>query len=60
MSVLHPPRAYATVTGPTATYVAPDGHTEPVMTDGTEDIRHAVVRRPPHASRNQRGAHGRG
>lgn len=45
MSVLHPPRAYATVTGPTATYVAPDGHTEPVMTDGTEDIRHAVVRR---------------
>lgn len=45
MSVLHPPRAYATVTGPTATYVAPDGHTEPVTTDGAEDIRHAVVRR---------------
>lgn len=39
------PRAYATVTGPTATYTAPDGHTEPLTATGADDIRHAIVRR---------------
>ncbi|MDX2377701.1 AAA family ATPase [Microbacterium sp. LRZ72] len=45
MTTVQTPRAYATVTGPTATYIAPDGHTEPVTANGAEDIRHAVVRR---------------
>lgn len=46
-----PLRAFATVTGPTATYTAPDGHTEPVTPTGGEDIRHAVVARAAaHAS----------
>ena len=34
MSTVTHPRAYATVTGPTATFVTPDGHTEPVTADG--------------------------
>lgn len=45
MSTVTHPRAYATVTGPTATFITPDGHTEPVTATTGEDIRHAVVRR---------------
>src|SRR6478735_5372695 len=49
-TVTHP-RAYATVTGPTATFITPDGHTEPVTAMGDEDIRHAVVRRATDEAR---------
>ncbi|WP_439593806.1 ParA family protein [Microbacterium sp.] len=44
-------RAYATVTGPTATYIAPDGHSEPITVTGTEDIRLAIVRRAADEAR---------
>lgn len=44
-------RAYATVTGPAATYTAPDGHREPITTTGDEDIRLAVVRRATDEAR---------
>ena len=44
-------RAYATVTGPTATFVAPDGHTEPIHAAGHDDIRVAVVRRAADEAR---------
>ncbi|MGX1702771.1 ParA family protein [Microbacterium sp. NPDC055357] len=44
-------RAYATVTGPAATYTGPDGHTEPITTTADEDIRHAVVRRAADEAR---------
>jgi MinD-like ATPase involved in chromosome partitioning or flagellar assembly len=45
------PRTYATVTGPTATFVTLDGHAEPVTATGGEDIRHAVVRRATDEAR---------
>lgn len=44
-------RAYATVTGPAATYTAPDGHCEPITTADGEDIRRAVVRRAADEAR---------
>ncbi len=44
-------RAYATVTGPTATYTGTDGHREPIEPAGAEDIRHAVVRRATDEAR---------
>ncbi|MCR2811304.1 MULTISPECIES: ParA family protein [unclassified Microbacterium] len=51
MSIATHPRVYATVTGPTATFVAPDGRHEPVIPDGNEDIRQAVVRRATDEAR---------
>ena len=39
------PRAYATVTGPTATFTTPDGHTEPLIVGADEDIRQLIVAR---------------
>jgi len=45
-------RAYATVTGPTAVFVATDGHTEPVHPDEAEDIRHAIIRRATAEARH--------
>lgn len=39
------PRAFATVTGPTATYVTVTGDTEPIVVAAGEDIRAAIVRR---------------
>ncbi|MCR2764998.1 AAA family ATPase [Microbacterium sp. zg.B48] len=51
MSIATHPRVYATVTGPTATFVAPDGRHEPVVPDGNEDIRQAVVRRATDEAR---------
>jgi MinD-like ATPase involved in chromosome partitioning or flagellar assembly len=47
----HHPRAYATVTGPTATFVAPGGRREPVTATGDEDIRQAVLRRATDEAR---------
>lgn len=51
MSTAIHPRAFATVTGPTATFVSPDGRTEPIVATGEEDIRHAIVRRATHEAR---------
>ena len=51
MSIATHPRAFATVTGPTATFVSLDGHSEPIHATGTEDIRHAIVRRATHEAR---------
>lgn len=45
MTTISNGRAYATVTGPTATFTSPDGRTEPLTADGDEDIRHTVLRR---------------
>ncbi len=45
-------RIYATVTGPVAIFTDRTGHTEPVTTTGTEDIRHAVVRRATTEARD--------
>lgn len=46
------PRAYATVTGPHATFVGPNGQPEPISATGDEDIRRVVVRRATdHARR---------
>lgn len=39
------PRAFATVTGPTATYTTVTGDTEPILAAAGEDIRAAIVRR---------------
>src|SRR3546814_1546765 len=47
----HHPRAYATVTGPTATFVSPGGRREPVTATGDEDIRQAVLRRATDEAR---------
>ncbi|GAA1661264.1 ParA family protein [Microbacterium lacus] len=44
MTTLTHPRAFATVTGPTATFTTPDGRTEPVTAHSGEDIRTAIVR----------------
>ncbi|WP_374976661.1 AAA family ATPase [Microbacterium trichothecenolyticum] len=49
-TVIHP-RTYATVTGPTATFITTDGQTEPVTATGDEDIRHAVIRRASDEAR---------
>ncbi|MDR7110914.1 MinD-like ATPase involved in chromosome partitioning or flagellar assembly [Microbacterium trichothecenolyticum] len=51
MTTVAHPRTYATVTGPTATFIATDGHTEPVTATGDEDIRHAVIRRASDEAR---------
>lgn len=51
MSTATHPRAYATVTGPTATFVAPDGHTEPLEATGNDDIRLTIVRRATEEAR---------
>lgn len=51
MSTATHPRAYATVTGPTATFIAPDGHSEPLTATGTDDIRLAIVRRTAEEAR---------
>lgn len=45
------PRAFASVTGPTATFVSLEGHTEPLEATDTEDIRQAIVRRATHEAR---------
>ena len=45
------PRAFATVTGPTAMFVSLDGRTEPLRATDTEDIRQAIVRRATHEAR---------
>src|SRR5215204_3551046 len=39
------PRAYASVTGPTATFTSPDGKSEPIAAGSHEDIRHIIVQR---------------
>ncbi|GAA1468922.1 AAA family ATPase [Microbacterium thalassium] len=44
-------RAYATVTGNAATFVAVDGRREPVLPDTGEDIRQAIVRRAHQEAR---------
>jgi len=44
-------RAYATVTGPTATYIAGDGHHEPITVTGDDDIRLAIVRKATDEAR---------
>ncbi|MEJ1154627.1 AAA family ATPase [Microbacterium marmarense] len=38
-------RAYATVTGPTATFTTPDGKSEPIAAGRHEDIRQMIVQR---------------
>ncbi|GAB2850472.1 ParA family protein [Microbacterium insulae] len=45
------PRAYATVTGPTATFTTPDGHTEPLIVGADEDIRQVIVARTAEEAR---------
>ncbi|MGZ0712588.1 nucleotide-binding protein (plasmid) [Coraliomargarita sp. W4R53] len=45
MSLDTAPRAYAIVTGPTATFTAPDGRSEPLVATPDEDIRQMVVQR---------------
>lgn len=45
------PRAYATVTGPTATFTTPDGHTEPLIVAPDEDIRQLIVARTAEEAR---------
>ena len=45
------PRAFATVTGPTATFVTVDGQAEPIHPTEGEDIRQAIVRRATHEAR---------
>lgn len=45
------PRAYATVTGPNATFIAPNGYAEPISAGADEDIRHIVVRRATDEAR---------
>ncbi|MHC2999980.1 MinD/ParA family ATP-binding protein [Microbacterium sp. HJ5] len=45
------PRAYATVTGPTATFTTPDGHTEPLIVGADEDIRQLIVARTAEEAR---------
>ncbi|MFE7846778.1 hypothetical protein ACFUTX_16465, partial [Microbacterium sp. NPDC057407] len=45
------PRVYATVTGPTATFTTPDGHTEPLTVAPDEDIRQAIVARTAEEAR---------
>ncbi|WP_439593065.1 ParA family protein [Microbacterium sp.] len=44
-------RAYATVTGPTATYIAGDGHREPITVTPGDDIRLAIVRKATDEAR---------
>lgn len=51
MSASTYPRARATVTGPTATFTAPDGRTESVAAAPDEDIRHLVVQRAASEAR---------
>lgn len=51
MTTINTGHAYATVTGPTATFTSPDGHTEPLTTADDEDIRHAVLRRATDEAR---------
>ncbi|WP_169583268.1 MULTISPECIES: ParA family protein [Microbacterium] len=45
------PRVYATVTGPTATFTTPDGHTEPLEVAPDEDIRQVIVARTAEEAR---------
>lgn len=45
------PRAYATVTGPNATFIAPNGDAEPISATADEDIRHIIVRRATDEAR---------
>ncbi|MFK4805026.1 hypothetical protein ACI3KX_04115, partial [Microbacterium sp. ZW CA_36] len=51
MTTVIPPRTYATVTGPHATFVTLDGHAEPVTATAGEDIRQAIVRRAADEAR---------
>lgn len=51
MSIATHPRAYATVTGPTATVTFPDGHQIPLTAPPDEDIRHTIVRRTVEEAR---------
>jgi MinD-like ATPase involved in chromosome partitioning or flagellar assembly len=44
-------RVYATVTGPTATFVSHDGHRESLVATADEDIRAAVMRRATDEAR---------
>jgi len=45
MTIDTTPRAYATVTGTAATFIAPDGHSEPITASPDEDIRRVIVQR---------------
>lgn len=45
MTIDTTPRAYATVTGTGATFIAPDGHSEPITASPDEDIRRVIVQR---------------
>jgi MinD-like ATPase involved in chromosome partitioning or flagellar assembly len=47
----HHLRVYATVTGPSATFVSPGGRREPVTANSDEDIRQAVLRRAADEAR---------
>lgn len=51
MSTVTHPRTYATVTGPNATFVTLDGHTEPITATAGEDIRHTILRRATDEAR---------
>src|SRR5690606_14176895 len=45
------PRAYATVTGTDATFITPDGHSEPITASADEDIRRMIVQRATDEAR---------
>lgn len=51
MNIATAPRAYATVTGPTATFVGLDGQREELTATRAENIRRAVVRRATDEAR---------
>ncbi|MDQ0614026.1 cellulose biosynthesis protein BcsQ [Microbacterium sp. W4I4] len=45
------PRAYATVTGTDATFITPDGRSEPITASADEDIRRMIVQRATDEAR---------
>lgn len=51
MTIEAAPRAYATVTGTVATFITPDGRTEPITASPDEDIRGLVVQRATDEAR---------
>ncbi|HAS31106.1 MAG TPA: ATPase [Microbacterium sp.] len=51
MSTAATHRVYATVTGPTATFVSHDGHHESLVATNDEDIRNAIMRRATDEAR---------
>lgn len=56
MSIDTQPRAYALVTGPRATFTAPDGSTEPIAASPDEDIRQVILHRAAAEARRHRTA----